>query len=121
MSDFSDRLAALMRSNAEPNGSDEPTKNTPAADTGSDVPDREPVAAPAPPSPTTPVMGSPAAAPAAPPSGATSAPQLTTPGGNHRERSSTAAAPATVRAPSTMPEKRGPSTGRFDDLKESVH
>jgi pilus assembly protein CpaF len=116
MSDFSDRLAELMRGAAGTNdvtGADEPA---PAAAA-------EPAAAPPPPA--APVAAATAAPP--PPAAPSAVPASTAPaaaGGSHREPSPTTpvdSGASASRSGSGTPAKRGPNKGRFDDLKESVH
>ncbi|HEX2893526.1 MAG TPA: CpaF family protein [Marmoricola sp.] len=117
MSDFSDRLAELMRGAG---GASEPA-GAPAsarADEARTAPPPPPPAAAhaAPPPPPSPVSPTTPPAPAAPP--------VTPPssGGGHREPATTATQPVPhVRVESATPAKRGPSKGRFDDLKENVH
>jgi pilus assembly protein CpaF len=115
MSDFSDRLAELMRGAADTTGATEPAGSADA------VPPLD-AAAPAAPTATVP----PAAPPTAPPSPGqmvVTAPEGA-PGGTHREppqRPPAVTPPAAENRVGTVPVKRGPNKGRFDDLKESVH
>src|SRR4051794_12306528 len=120
MSDFSDRLAELMRGAA---GTDGAAPSTPPA-----APAAQPSGAPASPDGATAVAAPPPTAPAtpAPPATSTTPPtasRATPPpsgsGGSHREAVTTTV--QTTPRVDAMPEKRGPNKGRFDDLKESVH
>jgi len=106
--DFSDRLAELMRGAAgTTDASAEPAEAAPVADL------EEAVAAPA-------------VAPSPPPAPMTSSPTVpaTTPasagGGSHRDQPP-GKTPDAAQVRTPAPKKRGPSKGRFDDLKESVH
>jgi pilus assembly protein CpaF len=113
MSDFSDRLAELMRGAAVgPDGNAESAANAaPPADP-------PPPAPPAPVTPTGTATTSPSTS-AVPATTGAQAPGGS--GGSHREPTPGATNGGTTRTPGTVPVKRGPSKGRFDDLKESVH
>ncbi|WP_246000199.1 CpaF family protein [Nocardioides pocheonensis] len=106
MSDFSDRLAELMRGAA---GATEQGSPAEPADARA----AQPPAAPAPPP-------APAAPPPPPAATATAPPPPAS--GSHREAVATTPPPAPhVRVEAPVIQKRGPSKGRFDDLKENVH
>ncbi|HET6165837.1 MAG TPA: hypothetical protein VFE07_03350, partial [Marmoricola sp.] len=116
MSDFSDRLAELMRGagNDDSTGATDPA--VPAGQAAAAEPaDVAPVVTPPPPPPAPPApqVEMPAAPTAAQPA----------PGGSHREppASQTASVERAQTRVDSMPAKRGPNKGRFDDLKESVH
>jgi pilus assembly protein CpaF len=114
MSDFSDRLAELMRGAAGPG---EPGGGA----TG--VADAAPESVePAPPADEAPPAAAPEEAPAPQPASTTPPPPAIAPG-SHREAVQTTPPPPAQAEPrgSGVPVKRGPSKGRFDDLKENVH
>lgn len=118
MNDFSDRLADLMRgASGTPESTDSDRQRAEAA---AAVP---PAPAPAgaraaTPSAAPPVMPAPPTPPVDP---APSAPAAARDqGGSHRE-AMPAPPPGGNRMTVAVPERRGPSKGRFDDLKESVH
>ncbi len=128
MSDFSDRLAELMRGSTGETEVDQsaagtaaprPAEVATAASDGSDAPARPvaaaPPAPPAPPVPPPPAYSAPPVAPPAAPAAPAAAPQ-------HREPARSTQAPATTPQNSNPggPKPR-PAKNRFDDLKESVH
>lgn len=126
MNDFSDRLAELMRgAAAEPESSDSggqradaATVAPPAAANPAPAPTGARAATPLVAPPVTPPPGTP---PVAPPPNAPDAAREQ--GGSHREPAPAQPPqpPGVNRMNIATPEKRGPSKGRFDDLKESVH
>jgi pilus assembly protein CpaF len=131
MSDFSDRLAELMRGSAGGADSSEVKDDAKAAVTAPLSETSRPAPTPARPpgSQAEPVT----AAAATPPPVTAPVTSVTPParkaetagsGGSHRDAEApkdTAAAKVAPKAKAAMPEKRGPNKGRFDDLKESVH
>jgi pilus assembly protein CpaF len=115
MSDFSDRLAELMRGGAGSSDADDADVAAPGehGHTADSLvpPAPAPVTAPPPPAAATPVT-LPVATVPSPTSG---------PGGSHRDQPAGTTVDSTRARAGTVPEKRGPNKGRFDDLKESVH
>ena len=116
MSDFSDRLAELMRgAGAAP----DPAEGADRADGSAPVAAET---APPPPPPPPPPAGDLLPATTQPPAPPAVSPPSGGSGGSHRDSTPGTASGGQARAASaTTPQKRGPSKGRFDDLKESVH